>query len=512
MIQLGIIVGYLALLIVLGVAANRMFRGTGRDYMLASHTIGPFLLLMSLFGTTMTGFSLVGSSGEAYVRGVGVYGLLASSSGIVHSLCFFLIGIKLWSFGKRHHYTTQIQFFRERLESDGIGLLLFPVLVVLVILYLLIGVIAAGYSIAGVTKGAFAEHGWFATAGHGVPPWLAALVVSLVVLMYVFFGGMRGTAWANTFQTLVFMVLGVVTFVVIASELGGQGGLIANLKYVSSRIPADKLAWAATGEAQGAAYLNFCSYLFIPLSIGMFPHVFQHWLTAKSAGSFKLAIVVHPIFIMIVWAPCVLVGMWAATGLIEIPANVGPNQVLGYLVGQLAGTVLSGFLTAGILAAIMSSLDSQFLCVGSMFTGDVVLHYFGRERFSDRQVVLIARGFVVAVVTVTYLLFLFVPAPRVFPLSVWVFSAFTALVPLALAAIYWRGLTRMGAYAGVLTAMGSWAYFFWQSNFATEQHLVFGLLPVVPMTLLATLALVVVSLITPGSRPSEATLQKFFPG
>ena len=89
MIQLAVIVAYLALLILLGYAANRSFRGTASDYMLASHSIGPFLLLMSLFGTTMTAFALVGSTGRAYVMGAGVYGLLASASGIVHSLCFF---------------------------------------------------------------------------------------------------------------------------------------------------------------------------------------------------------------------------------------------------------------------------------------------------------------------------------------------------------------------------------------------------------------------------------------
>ena len=66
----------------------------------------PFCLLMSLFGTTMTAFALVGSSGEAFKEGVGVYGMLASSSGIIHSLCFFLIGVKLWGFGKKYGYTT----------------------------------------------------------------------------------------------------------------------------------------------------------------------------------------------------------------------------------------------------------------------------------------------------------------------------------------------------------------------------------------------------------------------
>src|SRR5690606_36465651 len=140
-----VIIGcYLASLLFLGIFASRMFRGTSKDYLLASHSIGPFLLLMSLFGTTMTGFALVGSTGEAFAEGVGVYGMLASSSGIIHSLCFFLLGVKLYSWGRQYGYTTQVGFFRDRLDSDKIGLVLFPILVGLVVPYLLVGVISAG--------------------------------------------------------------------------------------------------------------------------------------------------------------------------------------------------------------------------------------------------------------------------------------------------------------------------------------------------------------------------------
>ncbi len=71
MTQLGIICGYLALLLLLGFGASRFGRGTSSDYLLASHSIGPVLLLLSLFGTTMTAFALVGSTGEAFKRGVG---------------------------------------------------------------------------------------------------------------------------------------------------------------------------------------------------------------------------------------------------------------------------------------------------------------------------------------------------------------------------------------------------------------------------------------------------------
>ena len=144
MIRLLIIAVYLMLLLGLGFFASRLFTGSKNDYLLASHSIGPFLLLMSIFGTTMTAFALVGSTGEAFKEGIGVYGMLASSSGIIHSLCFFVIGVKVYGFGRKYGYTTQIQFFRDRLESDFVGVLLFPILVALIIPYLLIGVMASG--------------------------------------------------------------------------------------------------------------------------------------------------------------------------------------------------------------------------------------------------------------------------------------------------------------------------------------------------------------------------------
>ena len=82
-------VGYIALLLFVGVFATRLLKKSSGDYFLASRGIGPFMLLMSIFGTTMTAFALVGSTGRAFEKGIGVYGLMASWSGIIHSACFF---------------------------------------------------------------------------------------------------------------------------------------------------------------------------------------------------------------------------------------------------------------------------------------------------------------------------------------------------------------------------------------------------------------------------------------
>ena len=109
--QLIIILLYLGLLLLLGVFSGRLFKGTKEDYQVASHSIGPFMLLMSMFGTTMTAFALVGSTGESFREGIGVYGMMASSSGIVHSLCFFVIGVKVWRLARRNGYTRANRVF-----------------------------------------------------------------------------------------------------------------------------------------------------------------------------------------------------------------------------------------------------------------------------------------------------------------------------------------------------------------------------------------------------------------
>lgn len=559
-----IISGYLSLLLLLGWGSGRMFRGTSRDFFVASHSIGPFLLLMSVFGTTMTAFALVGSTGKSFERGIGTYGLMASISGLIHMAIFFLIGIRLWALGKRHGYLTQIQFFRARFESDGLGYILFPILVLLVVPYLLIGIIGAGKVIEPVTAGAFPDlftnptiPAWVG----GIPPWLTGLVICIVVLTYVFLGGSRGAAIANAFQTVVFMAMGIVAFYFVVQSLGGleqagkvpmriteDGSLVQDYRFdqkagiLMEQDPPKKIGQVfnftnsnltdrhphlgrdpivvefkkknpKTGELVpferelGIPFITFVTYLFIPLSVGMFPHLFQHWLTARNARAFKLTVIAHPLCILIVWVPCVLIGSWA-TGL--LPPGIPPPAVLSATLNMLVGDPwLTGLLTAGVLAAIMSSMDSQFLCLGTVFTNDIVVHRAGSKVYSDSQKLKIARSFIVIIVAVTYLLAMAVKNANVFDLAIWCFSGFAALFPLVFSALYWKRATKAGAIASVLTALISWAWFFHQSGYGGEYFVGPGIVPAAICFLVSAGALVVVSLLT--SPPAQSTIDQFFP-
>ena len=169
----------------------------------------------------------------------------------------------------------------------------------------------------------------------------------------------------------------------------------------------------------------------------------------------------------------------------------------------------------------MSSLDSQFLCIGTIFNNDIVTHLLGNDRISDKQQVLFTRLFIIGIVAVTYLLSLG-NVRSVFALGVWCFSGFSALFPIVVAALYWRRLSAAGAISGIFAAITSWCILFYQgtrvpmekgglSKFVLELPIgeeSYEIMPVVVMLLSSTVTMVLVSLVT--SKPSDEKLAKFF--
>ena len=479
---LAVLCIYLALVLSVGLLGHRLFRGTGEDFFLASRTIGPFILLMTLFGTHMTAFSMLGASGEAYHTGIGVFSLMASSSALVVPVVFLFVGTRLWTLGKRYNYVTQVQFFRERWATPGFGSVLFVLLVVLLIPYLLIGVMGAGLAFAEITEGL-------------VPQWLGSLLVCSIVATYVTAGGVRSTSWANTLQTLVFMTLGALSVIVILRHLGG-------LQTAIDRVDPGLLMNGSNFRPS-----TFVSYSLIPLSVGMFPHIFMHWLTAKHVSTFRLPIVAYPICVAIVWLPSVLLGV---VGSSEVPGLVGPasNSVLLRMITSFAPEILAGLLGAGVFAAVMSSLDSQILSLSTLFTQDIMRLQQDPHEVDDKRTVRTGRWFVVALLVLTYLLSL-ISDRSIFRLGIWSFTGFAALFPIIVAALYWRRSTKQGAWAAVLSVAVLWTLFLirsWETPGYTVANS--GVMPVAVLLAASSLAMIIGSLLSPP--PSPQLVDKFF--
>src|SRR6266853_2603471 len=217
MIPAVLILLYIALVGYIGSVAFRKGKTSSEDFFLASRTIGSLVFFLSLFATNMTAFAILGSSGLSYKQGIGIYGLMASSSGLVIPLTIFFIGTRLWALGKRFGHQTQGAFFRDRWECSTIGTVIFSLSVAMLVPYMIISIMGGGRVLNDIS-------------GGRVTYWLGCAIVALVVTVNVFFGGMRGTVWVNIFQTIMFLCFGAVAVAVISQALpGGFGEYISKI-------------------------------------------------------------------------------------------------------------------------------------------------------------------------------------------------------------------------------------------------------------------------------------------
>ena len=533
MIPTLVVFGYLATVLYIGVFAFRRSRGEhpAEDFFLAGRSLGQAVFLLSLFGTNMTAFAILGSSGHAFANGIVTFGLMASSSALIIPLGMFLFGTRVWALGKRFGFITPVQMYRDRWECGHIGTVIFVVQAVLLVPYIIIGMIGGGTALAAISSGR-------------VPSWLGAALVGLVVMSYVFFGGMRGTAWVNTFQTTLFLVFGAVALGVIGYRMGGFGPAIAAMKgspVLSTWLTREKIS-----------PLYFFSYTFIPLSSLTFPHITIFWLTARRMGQFKKTIIFYPLCLLAIWLPATFLGLIAnqakevpaiaaklearsqlaiggatltAGERQELRARAAGDDILPRLLEHYAPLWLAGLLGAGILAAVMAS-DSQILALSTMFSEDIFAFYDGRRRFGEAAQVLTGRVFVIVLTVVAYVIAVRFPQP-IFDLAVqYAFSGFAALSPLLVAALYWKRSTKWGALASTLWtgfAVAGIAIF---QAMVTVPHVVWsvggiellartatgtsigGFMPVVPMTIISALLMVLVSLLTP--KPGSKTIGRYF--
>ena len=447
---------YLAIVLYIGVFAFRRSTGSGEDFFVASRSLGQWVFLLSLFGTNMTAFAILGSSGMSYSRGIGVLGLMASSSAIIIPLTLFFIGTRLWGLGKKFGHMTQVQYFRDRWQDDTLGTLIFFLTAIMLVPYIIIGVMGGGevmetlsaYTVDVVQ----ADDSVVRRVEYFVSYEFGSALVALVVMGYVFFGGMRGTAWVNTFQTLLFLVFGAIAVYLVSSKIGGFTGIMEKI------AASEKLAPLLSREKIPPT--EFFSYMFIPLSAIMFPHIAIMCMTAEKVTHFKKTVIFYPLCIAAIWVPCVYLGVVSA----QIFPDLKPgetNGVIPMLLANFTEVWVAGILGAGIMACVMAT-DSQIMALTTMFTQDIYAHYFVRRSshigiasditLDDRRQVWTGRAFVIVIAVISWLVAWSLHKDEgIFELAIrFAFSGFAALSPIMLAALFWKRSTAVGAWLAVM--------------------------------------------------------------
>ena len=462
-----IVVGYLALLLGIGFLARRRARGTAGDYFIASRSLPPLVLFLTMAATNFSAFTVFGFSGAGWRIGYAFYPIMAFGTGFM-ALSFYLIGIPVWKIGKERGLVTPPEFIFDRFGSTTLRLLFFSVLTVFTLPYLAMQPMAAGYALEGLL---------------GIPYLAGAALITAVMLLYTFFGGMRGVAWTDVFQGGALIILLFVALGMIAAPFGG---IAAANRAAVSQVPELFSRPGMGGVLSPGIWLGYM--LLWLLCDPMFPQLFQRFYAARSKRALGLTMSLYPLITGVLFLLPVAIGVIGRLAFPSLPANTTSDKILPLLLGRYVPPAVEALVLTAALAALMSTLDSQLLTLSSMFTRDLVEPLSRQGTHTSPWV---GKLFVVGLAVVGLAIAVRPPATFL-TIATETFTGLAVLFPTVIAGLYWRKATAKGAIASITVGEGLVVAY----HFHTLPSL--GTLPVIPVVVATSFVLIAVSL---GTRP-----------
>lgn len=461
-LSLGVVGVYLLLLAAIGFWS---YRHSGRDpvsYFLAGRGLGSLALTLTTLATLLSAFTFIGVPADAYTHGLGIFLGVGVTTALISGL-FLWVGYRVWLAAQHFGFITPSEFFGHRFQSPLLALLYCLSALVFTAPYISIQIIGGARTLAAVL-------------GEGIPYWPLAVVVALVILGYVLFGGSQAVVWTDVVQGII-LILGMgVAFVAVAFSLGREAGSELD-PWLSLPGPQGRWSW------QGLLGNQLLFFMATPL----FPQFFQRFYMARSAHPFKTLMVVWPLLILLVFFPAALLGVW---GRLAFPGLEKADQIMPLMLQTLPGGVAAVVITAA-LAALMSTADSQLLTASSLVTRDLVVTFF-RRQLSPHQEELLGRWVVLGIGLASFAIALNPPG-LIVEIATWSFQGNAMLFPILIAGLYWKRATRAGAVAGALVSSG--LTLGWLSGLLPRAW-TGGWLPVIPAVVIGSGVLIGVSLLT----------------
>ncbi|MFT6926845.1 MAG: sodium/proline symporter [Psychromonas sp.] len=478
----GTFLVYLVVMLFIGYYAYKRTSDTS-DYFLGGRTLGPWPAALSAGASDMSGWLLLGLPGYAYAAGM--ESLWLAGGLLIGSWANWLITAKrLRTYSITANDSLTLPEFIARRFNDKTKLLQTLSAFFILMFFLF-------YTSSGLVAG-----GKLFETVFGLDYTYAVIVGAVCIVSYTLFGGFLAVSWTDLVQGLLMSAALVIVPIVAMQD--GFGQLTTNLENINPQLltlwngmDGEPLSWIAIVSlvAWGLGYFGQ-------------PHILARFLATRTNKDLTKARRIAVSWTMLSIFGSVMVGI---VGLVFVQSHMSMQVIDGekifmVLVNAVFHPIPAGILLAAILAAIMSTADSQLLVSSSALAEDFYKQLF-RPQASSAEVLMVGRLGVVGLALLA-LYFAMDPDSSVLSLVSYAWAGFgAAFGPVLVLSIYWKRMNKNGALAGLL--VGGLTIVIWKQLTGG----IFDVYEIVPGIIFATTAIIITSLVT--APPEKAVTDQY---
>ena len=481
---------YLLAMVLIGLFYSRKNKNTD-DFYLGGRKLGPLVTAMSAEASDMSSWLLMGLPGVALVAGLAEATWTALGLGIGTWINWLIVAKRIRMYSQKIDAVTIPEFFSKRFGDDKNILSLIAGLVIIVFF---VPYTASGFNACGTLFSSL----------FGVDYFTAMVISAVVIVAYTTLGGFLAASTTDLIQSIVMTIALVVVVVFGINYAGGWDNVVVNANSMPGFLELFNTYDPATQASKPYNALTVASTLAWGLGYFGMPHILLRFMAINDKNKLKTSRRIATIWVFISMAIAILIGVIGsaavANGSIALDAANSQRIIIeiSKLISQNSAffAIVAGVIIAGILAATMSTSDSQLLTAASAVSQNIFQEFF-HKKLSQKASMIVARCavIVIAIVGVIWAK----DEGSVFEIVSFARAGFGASFgPVVLFALFWKRTTKWGALAGMV--VGGSMIFIWKYLIAPLGGL-FAIYELLPAFILASIVIVVVSLLT--KKPSK---------
>ncbi|NQY65171.1 MAG: sodium/proline symporter PutP [Alteromonadaceae bacterium] len=471
---------YFVVMLGIGFYAYRKSTSDVSGFMLGGRSLSPSVAALSAGASDMSGWMLMGLPGAMYITGASSL-WIAVGLVIGAFLNYLIVAPRLRTYTEiANDSITLPDFFENRFEDQS-HLLRFVSSIVIIVFFTL-------YTSSGIVAG-----GKLFESSFGMNYEVGLYVTAGVVVMYTLFGGFLAVSLTDFVQGCIMFIALILVPLVTLSDVGGVSSMTASINNINPQL---------FNMFSGVSLLGIISAMAWGLGYFGQPHIIVRFMAIRSVKDIPTARRIG-----MSWMIVTVIGA-TATGFVGIAyiAKTGtplqdPETIFILLSQVLFNPLISGFLLAAILAAIMSTISSQLLVTSSSLTGDFYQAFLNKQA-SEKQLVRVGRLSVLLVALVA----IFLAYNRDSSILSLVSNAWAgfgaAFGPVVILSLYWKNMNRNGALAGMIVGAATVLVWIYAPVSINGQSLSSMMYEIVPGFILCTLTILIVSRLTNGAESS----------